>query len=470
MTDGAPPTSGFKLKLKLGSKSTSSPAPATESPKTKRKPAPKTAGSPRPASPASASQPSKKRARPDDDPDATPPRQRKKQDTPSGGLSIRVPNAPADADKNGKAGTIRLGSAARTPRLRLTTKESDIEKRKDGDGYDSEDEEAEQDPRVEHQFIVRMLPGDDCEYLRRAITDRLVGTKDGDVRFNFFSKDGRRGMVTVRGNHYAAFLVDLPCIIENHKSWDKKTFYKVADIHQMLLVNKSVANEAEARAVEPPASISKETWQYPHGVTPPMHWVRKNRFRKRVSHRTIEAVEEEVNRLLAHDAEVEKAGGSTSAVLFDANAHEDSDDDDAEGEFEETIEGEDDEDDLAKLFTAAFEDDGAMVAGAGVVQSPDAMQPGAPESDSAETEDDDSEDDDDEDDIDDEQRAAAQEKAQSREEIDELTREIATVDAQLRAVNNENIKRKMQEKRAKLMRDLKLKYAAIGEDMDDDDD
>ena len=355
MTDGAPSTSGFKLTLKLGSKSTSTqpPAPsaAIESPKSKRKQTKKPPkGSPRPASPASATKSSKKRARQDADDDVDgdstpPPRQRKKQvkDEPGGGgdsgFKIRVGAAPADADKKDKVAKIRL-PPTRPQLLRVYTTQSEpvVAPREPGAGYDSEDEEVEKDPWVEHQFVVRMLPGDDCDYLRRAVTEKLVGTKDpgGDVKFAFFDKEsGRRAMVSVRGNHYAAFLVDLPCIIENHKSWDKKTFYKVADIHQMLIVTKRVASEAEARNAEPPAGVSNDTWQYPHGITPPMHWVRKHRFRKRVSHRTIEAIEEEVNRLLARDAEVERGGGTTRAVLFDANARADSEDADADGEVEE---------------------------------------------------------------------------------------------------------------------------------------
>jgi transcription initiation factor TFIID subunit 7 len=477
----APPSSGFKLTLKLGPKSAAQP-PATpvESPKSKRKQAKKPQkDSPLPEPPVDATKPSKKRARQDadevDDDATPPPSQRKKQvkGEPGGTFKIRVPTAPADKQEE-KVGKIRL-PPTRPQLLRVYTTHSGpvVPPREPGAGYDSEDEEVEKDPWVEHQFIVRMQPGDDCEYLRRAVAERSVGTKDCDVKFLFFDRDsGRRAMVSVRGNHYAAFLVDLPCIIENHKSWDKKTFYKVADIHQMLIVTKRVASEAEARGAELPPGVSDDTWQYPHGITPPMHWVRKRRFRKRVSHRTIEAIEEEVNRLLARDAEVEREGGSTQAVLFDANARADSEDEDAEGEVEETIEGEDEEDDLAALFTAEFERDGteAMVAGAELLQSPDAMAPEAAEEESGSDSGEDDDDDDSDDDVDDEQRAAAQEKAQSREEIDELTREIATIDAQLRQQMNENIKRKMQEKRTKLARDLKLKYAAIGEAMDDDDD
>lgn len=41
---------------------------------------------------------------------------------------------------------------------------------------------------------------------------------------------------------------------------------------------------------------------WPHGITPPLHHARKRRFRKRVNRRTIETVEQEVERLLEEDA------------------------------------------------------------------------------------------------------------------------------------------------------------------------
>ena len=71
-----------------------------------------------------------------------------------------------------------------------------------------------------------MLPGSDCDYLRQMIAEKRVGLprKEGgaDVQMKFLQPEGRRAVVTVRGNHYAATITDLPTIIEGMKSWDKE--------------------------------------------------------------------------------------------------------------------------------------------------------------------------------------------------------------------------------------------------------
>ncbi|MCJ1408998.1 hypothetical protein MMC19_003075 [Ptychographa xylographoides] len=178
-----------------------------------------------------------------------------------------------------------------------------------GVGYDSEASDREEDPAIEEEFILRMIPGPDCEYIRTAIAEKRFGPRSqggADVRLKFLRPDGRRAVVIVRGKIYAASLVDLPCVIEGMKSWDRRGWWKTADICQMLLVLGMVNSEAEAMEYPLPGKeLDKVTWQYAHGLTPPMRWVRKRRFRKRVSNRTIEAVEEEVERLLRLDDECE---------------------------------------------------------------------------------------------------------------------------------------------------------------------
>jgi transcription initiation factor TFIID subunit 7 len=330
---------------------------------------------------------------------------------------------------------------------------------------------------------VRMPPGEDSEYLKKAITEREIGTSAADVKFRFFDRDGRRGMVSIRGKHYAASVVDLPCIIEGHKSWDRKNFYKVADIHQMLLVTKQVKDAEEARKAPLPESVEETTWQYPHGLTPPMHWVRKRRFRKRVSKRTIEAVEEEVNRLMKLDEEAEINGGASAAELFDPNVREDdsrqSMDLDAEGEVEESIEvyEDEDEDEIARLMEAELagdHDDSIVVPGSEVVASPDTLHPttetpATPNS-APETPDDDFDDEDSDEELDDDERAALQEKAQMREEADAVKKEIDAVDKQIAAQTNRIFRQKLEERRSKLMRDWEVKKANLGESVDDDED
>lgn len=186
-----------------------------------------------------------------------------------------------------------------TPILKLKTKAkpaAPTRKRRHeaGSGYDSEASDREDDPAIEEQFILRMPPGPDCDYLREVIERRELNVTS-DVWMKF--KDPRRAVVSVRGNMYGATLVDLPCIIESSKTLDKKNIFKTADICQMLLVGGRIQREEDTW--ELPTRIQDIT--YPHGITPPMQHVRRRRFRKRISNRTIEAVESEVDRLLRDD-------------------------------------------------------------------------------------------------------------------------------------------------------------------------
>ncbi|KAF8911985.1 TAFII55 protein conserved region-domain-containing protein [Gymnopilus junonius] len=160
--------------------------------------------------------------------------------------------------------------------------------------YDRELDSDDEDLAFEEQFILRMPPGEDCEKLRKAIASREVGN---DVWFKF--KDSRRAVFHIGNNLYSAKLVDLPCVIESQKTLDGKQMFKVADICQMLVVDKKIPNEEQLMKDK---SFNIEEFIWPHGITPPLHHVRKRRFRKRVNRRTIESVEQEVERLLDEDS------------------------------------------------------------------------------------------------------------------------------------------------------------------------
>jgi transcription initiation factor TFIID subunit 7 len=549
-TGGAP-----KLKLKFGGGSSSIssvPAPAGSPPadstakpakrKYNRKPKPETETESPLKSPIS----SKKRARKDEE-DQTENVGPKKVAKGSGGLKLRIgssikpppqeisgeqliklnTNAANGASLKRKNQAERLKVKLRTPsqivRLVNNKAASQLPPREPGAGYDSEAESVEDDPAIEQQFVIRMLPGEDCDYLREAIETRKLGVSlangGADVRLRFLQRDGRRAMLSIRGNHYVAFLVDLPCIVESMKSWDRKNFYKSADIHQMLLVTQSVKDEAEARSAELPYDIGIDpgTWSYPHGLTPPMHWVRKRRFRKRINHRTIEQVEEEVERLLELDEQCARGGGSSMYTIFDPHANDEDDELDADGEDEmgdmfQTIEamdgaddlmgeGMDEDDDLAKLMAAelgreddeedGLQDHGQNITGR-VLASPEAMTqdnftsvdatgtqtqattaaPSAsPQARDEDEDDSDDQDEDDEDDeLDDEEKAAQQEKQQQREEIEEIENEVAELDRRIAGFSNPMLALKFKEKRDKLVRDLKLKKKNLGEDDESDED
>ena len=443
----------------------------------------------------------------------------------AGSLTFRVPSKPVKAPtlklntKLHQPVKLKLSSAsaaaqsATTPLIKIKAR-GRVPKRDPGVGYDSEDEDAEVDPVIENHFILRMQPGEDCDYLRAAIVESglkhtATGHKPGgpDVWFKFFDKEGRHGLVSVRGHMYAASLLDLPCIIEAQKSWDRKGWYKTTDICQILLVLGRIEKEEQAKDYPLPSEVDKVNWQYPHGLTPPMQWVRKRRFRKRVNRRHIERVEADVEELLKKDKLFEE--GAVDAQIDvewaeDENQeYADGDEMDAEGEedeFEYEYQDEDgnvytqepepmeqdaeaDDDDLeAQLLQGLEEDEDptgeggtALIGDASMLQaSPDVLVPletaVTPASGIAtsvtEDDDDDEEDDDDEDEAaeeeDEEERARRIEREQIEAEIADIKAEIAQSEAQFARQTNPLLKGKIRGTLEKLRADLQVKQSGLG--------
>ncbi|THH07018.1 hypothetical protein EW145_g3675 [Phellinidium pouzarii] len=170
--------------------------------------------------------------------------------------------------------------------------------------YDRELDSDDEDLTFEEQFILRMPPGEDCEKLRKLVSTRETSN---DLWFKF------KAVFNISNSLYSAKLVDLPCIIESQKTLDNKQMFKVADICQMLVVQDKIDSE-EVVANQKGFNLDEFIW--PHGITPPLHHVRKRRFRKRLNKRTIETVEQEVERLLEEDA---KAGQVRYDVLENVN-------------------------------------------------------------------------------------------------------------------------------------------------------
>lgn len=256
-----------------------------------------------------------------------------------------------------------------------------------GAGYDSECDEAEPDPAIEENFILRMAPGADADYIRKAIEERKLGVplREGgaDVSLRFFTKDARRAMVRVQDRFYAAVLVDLPCITESMKSWDKKGWWKSADISQMLLVTQRVDNADKAKDVPLPKEINKDSYAWPHGLTPPMHDVRRRRFRKRNDYKSVEKLEEEVERLLAEDQKARAMGGTSETKVMtmaewdrEQNPPSESEESDAEGDYDNEDYGYEDEEEeldpeaLANLNAIWADDDDEQPADTSTVAAP----------------------------------------------------------------------------------------------------
>ena len=96
--------------------------------------------------------------------------------------------------------------------------------------------------------------------------------------------------MTFEGKQYRGRLVDLPCILESHKTFDSKQFYKIADVCQMLVVEdlevaaaneKTKTKDKGKQAADGTAAQQNYFWK--HGLTPPMRNVRKKRFRRRAA-------------------------------------------------------------------------------------------------------------------------------------------------------------------------------------------
>ncbi|PWN40319.1 hypothetical protein IE81DRAFT_325673 [Ceraceosorus guamensis] len=157
----------------------------------------------------------------------------------------------------------------------------------------------------EEQLILRLAAGSpELETLRGWVRNRAVGTDKANVELKF--KDSRRATFKIGNTALPAKLVDLPTILETHKTLDGRQLFKVADISQMLLVG----GDGDRREEEEDANDRKgggaDAYVWDSGITPPMRYARKRRFRKRTNKRVIETVEKEVERLLADDKRAEK--------------------------------------------------------------------------------------------------------------------------------------------------------------------
>ncbi|KAE9578775.1 Transcription initiation factor TFIID subunit 7 [Colletotrichum fructicola] len=363
-----------------------------------------------------------------------------------------------------------------------------------GDGYDSEASDQEKDPVIEEQFILRMMPGEHCEYVRKCIEEGKVGVarKDGgaDIAIKFIDDESRRALVIVKGQHYAAVMVELPTITEGMKSWDRKTFMKSADICHMLLVFQQVKSEDEARKVPLPPMI-QPGFKWPHGLTPPMHDAANQRFAKVISRSEIELKENEVKKLLAADA----AAVSSKYELIDENkpTYEEysEDEQDADGEADDSgyfpaegyANGELFDDDLEAELEAAFEEEmnqPTTEVGTPATQfeaaTPMTMNTGTPAANAQDSGDgeesavsEEDEDDDDDDDEDDDDRARLDEVKAVREDITQLKNEISKKEAEMATISNKILRGRVESRLKDLKAELHLKMTSIGEEEEDED-
>ncbi|XP_054153129.1 transcription initiation factor TFIID subunit 7-like [Oppia nitens] len=166
---------------------------------------------------------------------------------------------------------------------------------------------------LESQFVLR-LPSLAAASLRAAVRSGVMNLKE---RLTVqIEPDIRRGTVRFDGWILPAKIVDLPTIIESHKTLDNKNFYKTADICQMMICKEEMDDPTgaggQSGAAEPDDTVNRKSKDgkdkkhlFPHGVTPPLKNVRKKRFRKTLKKKYVDfpEIEKEVKRLFRTDNE-----------------------------------------------------------------------------------------------------------------------------------------------------------------------
>ncbi|GAB6027283.1 transcription initiation factor TFIID subunit 7 [Chamberlinius hualienensis] len=186
---------------------------------------------------------------------------------------------------------------------------------------------------LENQFVLRM-PEPACHELRKLIRSGSNSVKE---RLKIaVENDMRHGTVRFDNWIWPAKLMDLPCILETYKTIDRKTFYKTADICQMLMCKED--DDSQTEEEEPINKKDKKEvlkaekkYHYPYGITPPLKNVRKRRFRKTLKKKYVDApeIEKEVKRLFRVDNEAvnvrwevitdEDDGSKSKQILGESN-------------------------------------------------------------------------------------------------------------------------------------------------------
>ncbi|XP_034516447.1 transcription initiation factor TFIID subunit 7-like isoform X2 [Ailuropoda melanoleuca] len=148
--------------------------------------------------------------------------------------------------------------------------------------------ESQDEPphELENQFILR-LPPEHASTVRKIIRSGSVAMKD-KLKIDL-SSDGRHAVVEVEDVSLAAKVVDLPCVIGSLKTLDKKTFYKTADISQMLVCTadgdlhsppEEQDTSTDLKVIGENEKEREKKYVWKHGITPPLKNVRMKRFRK----------------------------------------------------------------------------------------------------------------------------------------------------------------------------------------------
>lgn len=159
------------------------------------------------------------------------------------------------------------------------------------------EEPIEENSKLESQFVLR-LPQKVSDSIKKVLAKKPKKIKKY-MKIDM-NPETRLGLLIFNKHTVPLKLMDLPCIIESMKTIDNKWFFKTADIHQMFLAY----DPNEVKEVNEKKKGKEFVW--PHGVTPPMKNVSKNRFRKTMKNKQpldSPEIEKEVKWLLKVDNE-----------------------------------------------------------------------------------------------------------------------------------------------------------------------
>ena len=102
------------------------------------------------------------------------------------------------------------------------------------------------------QPVLLRLPEEEADILREQI-------QKGEVKLTIQIPEGKNsGICLFNDREYCATIVQLPCIVETHKSYDDVSLYKTGDIGQAIIIH---TKDNEPRV--------DETGRLKSGITPP---------------------------------------------------------------------------------------------------------------------------------------------------------------------------------------------------------
>lgn len=187
-----------------------------------------------------------------------------------------------------------------------------------GEGYDSETPDMEDDPLIENGIVIRFLDDMNLDLVHNAVdSNDLSG-----INIKWMTKD--KALVNLKGNVYAARLVDLPTVSEVFKTVDKKNIFKILDLCQMLLVLRPVLpNEFNINSdFEVPKDL---TYRHPlydfspdgeiretrpvmkDGLIQPFENVFRRFKPRKINHKVMDDIEARVDEMIKLDNEAEES-------------------------------------------------------------------------------------------------------------------------------------------------------------------